>query len=360
MKTINLNKPKISLKTRLKVNRVLKSGILTQGKEVSGFEEGFSNYVEERPCVAVNSGTSGLITALLALNIGVGDEVIVPSFTFAASANSILLVGAKPIFIDIYPDTYCLDESKLKELINFKTKAIMAVHIFGLPSNMHEICRIAKDNKLFVIEDAAQAHLARIGSQPVGTFGDAAVFSFYPTKNMTSAEGGMVVFANKDLARVGRLLRNQGMEEKYKNEIAGFNFRMSEIHAAIGKSQLKQIESWTEKRIQNASTLARMIEAVASPETPNTFKHVFHQYTIRVVKNRDKVIEYLLSKKIQTGVFYPVPVHELKPFKSDIKLSQTDIACKEVLSLPVHPHLSRRDLIRIADSVNFVLEKNKI
>jgi perosamine synthetase len=358
MKIINLNKPKISLKTRLKVNSVLKSGILTQGKEVSGFEEDFSNYVEERPCVAVNSGTSGLITALLALNVGVGDEVIVPSFTFAASANAILLVGAKPIFIDIHPNTYCLDESKLKKLINSKTKAIMAVHIFGLPANMQEICRIAKENKLFVIEDAAQAHLARIGSQSVGTFGDAAVFSFYPTKNMTSAEGGMVVFANKDLARIGRLLRNQGMEEKYKNEIAGFNFRMSEIHAAIGKSQLKQVESWTEKRIQNANSLARMIEAVAPPETPNTFKHVFHQYTIRIVKYRSKVIEHLSSKKIQTGVFYPVPVHELKPFRYDIKLSETDIACKEVLSLPVHPHLSKRDLIRIADSVNFILARS--
>lgn len=357
MKLINLSKPKISLNTRIKVNRVLKSGILTQGKEVSGFEEDFSKFVEGRTCVAVNSGTSGLITALLALNIGVGDEVIVPSFTFAASANAILLVGAKPVFIDINPNTYCLDESRLKKLVNSRTKAIMAVHLFGLPANMQQICKIAKANKLYVIEDAAQAHLAQIGSQPVGTFGDAAVFSFYPTKNMTAGEGGIVVFKEKDLARVGRLLRNQGMEEKYKNEIAGFNFRMSEIHAAIGKSQLKQIESWTERRIQNANRLTSMIETAVQPQTPKNFKHVYHQYTIRVVKQRDKVVKHLATRKIQTGVFYPIPVHELKPFKSKLSLPETELACKEVLSLPIHPFLSKKDLTRIADSINFALAR---
>lgn len=358
MKQIKLNQPKISRSTRRQVSRVLKSGQLTQGKEVTAFENEFSNLVDGKPCVAVNSGTSGLITALMALNIGYGDEVIVPSFTFAASANAIKIVGAHPRFVDINPATYCLDEAKLELLINDKTKAIMVVHMFGLPANMEKVIRLAIKYKLFIIEDAAQAHLARIGNNAVGTFGDVAVFSFYPTKNMTTAEGGMVVFRENQTARRGKLLRNQGMEERYKNEIIGFNFRMSEVHSVIGRAQLKKIASWTEKRIENANFLSSLLEFNDPPVIPNGYRHVFHQYTIRICKDRNKVIEFLNSRSIQCGVFYPTPVHKLDSFKIPLTLPETEKACAEVLSLPVHPHLSRRQIIRIASDLNLIQSLN--
>jgi dTDP-4-amino-4,6-dideoxygalactose transaminase len=348
MKRIQLAKPKIGIREKTAVLRVLQSGNLAQGPEVKKFESHFSKLVEERECVAVNSGTSALHLALLSLGVGPGDEVIVPSFTFAATANSVALTGAKPVFVDIDPSTFNIDPAQITSAITARTKAIQVVHLYGLPAKMDSIQVIAKRHNLLIIEDAAQAHMAQIDGQPVGTFGDAAAFSFYPTKNMTAGEGGMVVLKESAVARLCRLYRNQGMEQKYQNEVVGFNYRMTDIHAAIGIQQLKKLGFWTEQRIQNAEYLSRQIDSSETPVTPNGYKHVFHQYTVTLTQNRDLISKYLDQKGISNGVYYPTPVHALPSFDLNLELPNTREACETALSLPIHPSLSRADLKRIA------------
>ena len=324
---------------------------------VAKFESDFSKFVGDRECVAVNSGTSALHLALLSLGLGPGDEVIVPSFTFAATANSVALTGAKPVFVDIDPKTFNMDPSLIEPAITKRTKAIQVVHLYGLPADMNRILNIAAKHGLLVIEDAAQAHLAEISGQKVGTFGDAAAFSFYPTKNMTSGEGGMIVFKNSVAARTSRLLRNQGMEKRYQNELVGFNLRMTDIHAAIGIEQLKKIEKRTEVRIRNASFMNSRLPANITPFTPVDSKHVFHQYTVRLASNRDAISTELSALGIGNSVYYPTQVHKLPSFQSDLKLLQTQLATEQVLSLPVHPSLSKRDLFRITDGLLRLMEK---
>lgn len=359
MKIIPLAKPIIGRKERKAVIRVLKSGNLAQGPEVKAFENEFSRLVEDRTCVAVNSGTSALHLALLSLGIGPGDEVIVPSFTFAATANSVSICGAIPVFVDIEPSTFNIDPLEIEKAITNKTKAIQVVHLYGLPANMPRIMELARKYKLLVIEDAAQAHLASIEGRPVGTFGDAAAFSFYPTKNMTSGEGGMIVFKNPEAARMARLYRNQGMEKRYENEVIGFNLRMTEIHAAIGRAQLNKLKERTRQRQENAIYLSdRISSQVILPIQPEGYSHVFHQYTIRVPGNRDIFGENLVKLGVGNGVYYPIPVHELPAYKIEKNIPVTRKICKEVLSLPVHSALSKSDLNRVADSVNQLSEAN--
>lgn len=352
MSEIRLARPIIGFREIISVVRVLISGKLAQGKYVGNFESEFSKLVMSRECVAVNSGTSGLHVALLALGVGPGDEVIVPSFTFAATANSVSLTGATPVFADIDFDTFNISTRSIEELITPRTKAIQVVHLYGLPADMSAVVDIAREHNLLIIEDAAQAHLASIKGQPVGTFGDAAVFSFYPTKNMTSGEGGMVVLKDSEIARTVRLLRNQGMEKRYENEIVGMNLRMTEMHAAIGLEQLKKISKWTAKRIKNATYLSRELKTVVCPETPPGYTHVYHQYTIKVNGDRDSFIEYLRSHGIESGIYYPKPVHRLPAFNIDITLPNTERACSQVISLPIHPKLKNKDLRRIVRVLN--------
>lgn len=357
MKSIPIAKPLIGRDDIRAVVKVMKSGGLAQGPQVLNFESEFSDYVGSRECVAVNSGTSALHLALLSLGIGAGDEVIVPSFTFAATANSVALTGATPIFVDIDPNTYNMDPQLIERAISPKTKAIQVVHLYGLPADMPRISEIAKKYKLLLIEDAAQAHLAEINGQRVGTFGDAAAFSFYPTKNMTSGEGGMVVLKNTEEARLCRLYRNQGMEQRYHNEVVGFNLRMTDIQAAIGISQLKKVSKWTEQRKENANYLNSKIESVTTPVTPNGFSHVFHQYTVRIARNRDLFSKELTKLGIGNSVYYPTQVHRLPSFAISLELPNTQYATEQLLSLPVHPSLSKKDLNRITDAVNQVGKK---
>ena len=352
MKEIPIAKPRINWREQLAVMRVLRSGSLAQGPEVKLFEEEFSKIVGDRECVAVNSGTSALHVSLLALGIGSGDEVILPSFTFAATANVVALVGATPVFVDIDPKTFCIDADLIQSAISKKTKAIIVVHLYGLAADMTKILEIAKINSLLVVEDAAQAHLASIDNKNVGTFGDAAAFSFYPTKNMTSGEGGMVVLKNSKDARICRLLRNQGMESKYQNEVIGFNLRMTDIHAAIGRCQLRKLSEATEKRIKNAQYLSQKLNSEFIPYVPTGFKHVFHQYTVRIKDSRNDFSVALQNLGIGNSVYYPTQVHKLPSFNLDLILRETELATREVLSLPVHPSLTKRQLIRISDSFN--------
>ena len=352
MKKIPIAKPQIGWRERSAVNRVLKSLSVAQGPEVKAFESEFSKIVGDRECVAVNSGTSALHLSLIALGISKGDEVIVPSFTFAATANVVKLVDAIPVFIDIDPLTYCLNPEQIEKSITPKTKAIIVVHLYGLPANMIKIVEIAKKYSLLIIEDAAQAHSAAINNSNVGTFGDAAAFSFYPTKNMTSGEGGMIVLNSSTSARTCRLLRNQGMEQRYKNEIAGFNLRMTDIHAAIGRIQLKKLPAATSKRITNANFLTKMLNTESTPFVPEGYTHVFHQYTVRIKKNRDQFSSELSKLGIGNEVYYPTPVHKLPSYNSNLQLTETDNATNEVISLPVHPSLSSAQLKKIVKGFN--------
>ena len=231
-------KPLIGDEERAAVDRVLRSGMIAGGAEVAAFEREFAaQVVDGRTCVAVSSGTSGQHLGLLAAGVGPGDEVIVPSFTFAATANSVALTGATPVFADIEPDYFCLDPDAVQAAVTPRTKGIMPVHLYGHPADMTRLQAVADRHGLAVYEDAAQAHAASWQGRPVGTFGSFAMFSLYPTKNMTSGEGGMVSCADEDLARMMRLLRNQGMERRYENEVVGFNARMTDVHAAIGRVQ---------------------------------------------------------------------------------------------------------------------------
>lgn len=351
---INIANPDIGRAEIKAVKRVMKSGGLAQGPEVLAFEQEFSKkLVSGMHSVAVNSGTSALHLMLLAHSIGRGDEVIVPSFSFAATANSVALTGAKPVFADIDISTYCIDPKSVESLITSKTKAIMVVHLYGMPANMRAIKAIAKKHNLLVFEDAAQAHGAMINGVYAGTFGDGAAFSFYPTKNMTSGEGGMITSDNMEIDRRLRMLRNQGMEKRYQNEIVGFNCRMTDIHAAIGRVQLKKIDRYNNYRIENAKYMNENLEGVIVPVTPKGYKHVYHQYTIRVEgHDRDKFVKELEKAGIGSGVYYPTPIHKLPSFNTRDKLPMTALAATQVVSLPVHPKLSTKELHQIVIAVN--------
>jgi dTDP-4-amino-4,6-dideoxygalactose transaminase len=326
---------------------------------VAAFEAEFSaHFVDGRPVVAVNSGTSGLHLGLLAAGVGPGDEVIVPSFTFAATANSVALTGATPVFADIEPETFTLDPASVEAAITARTKGIMPVHLYGHPARMTELGALADSHGLALYEDAAQAHGAALGGRPVGTFGAFAMFSLYPTKNMTSGEGGMIAAADDRIARNARLLRNQGMERQYENEVIGFNARMTDIHAAIGRVQLTKVDAWTEARRHNAAVLDENLRGVVVPPVADGARHVYHQYTVRVPEDRDGFVQALKEEHgVGSGVYYPIPNHRLpslERFAPGLHLDQTERAAAEVVSLPVHPSLVEADLERIVTAVNAV------
>ncbi|MBO1767480.1 DegT/DnrJ/EryC1/StrS family aminotransferase [Allobranchiibius sp. GilTou38] len=347
-------KPIIGDEERAAVDRVMRSGMLAQGPEVKAFEEEFDEHFGlGRACVAVNSGTSGLHLGLLSSGVKAGDEVIVPSFTFAATANSVALTGATPVFADISADDFCLDPAAVEAAITERTVAIMPVHLYGHPAKMEQLLAIADRHGLAVFEDAAQAHGASLNGTPVGAFGKFGMFSLYPTKNMTSGEGGMVTAADAETERLLRLYRNQGMAQQYHNEVVGLNNRMTDIHAAIGREQLKKVGGWTKQRQENAAYLTANLEGVTPPPVADGAVHVYHQYTVRVPQDRDGFAKALREEyKIGSGMFYPVPNHELRPFQVDVELPETARAAAECLSLPVHPSLSEDDLGRIVGAVN--------
>ncbi len=357
-------KPIIDDEERAAVDRVLRSGMIAQGPEVAAFEQEFgTHFADGRPTVAVNSGTAGQHLGLLATGVGPGDEVIVPSFTFAATGNSVALTGATPVFVDIEPEFFTLDPAAVRAAITPRTKGIMPVHLYGHPFLVDQIEEIAREHGLAIYEDAAQAHGASWSGRQVGTIGDFAMFSLYPTKNMTSGEGGMVTCANDAIARDLRLLRNQGMEKQYENEVVGFNARMTDIHAAIGRVQLTKVDAWTAKRQQNAVVLNEGLAGVAGVTTPKVADgavHVYHQYTIRVdAGERDRLRQALADEhNVGSGVYYPIPNHRLPSlakYAPGLDLPETEKAAREVLSLPVHPSLTDADLERIIGAVVAVL-----
>lgn len=358
-------RPLIGAEERAAVDAVLAGGMVVQGPQVAAFEEEFSaRVVGGAHCVAVNSGTSAQHLAALASGAGADREaeVIVPSFTFAATANSVAIAGARPVFADIDPVTFTLDPASVEAAVTERTIAIEVVHLYGLPADMPEILDIARRHGLAVWEDCAQAHAAAIGDEPVGAFGAWGSFSFYPTKNMTSLEGGMVSTADAGLARRVRLLRNQGMERQYANEVVGLNNRMTDVAAAVGRVQLTRLAGWTAARRANAAALDAGLAGapgVVTPHVPSGYTHVYHQYTIRLegasAAERDEVAKVLREQwRVGTGVYYPIPNHRLPslaPYAPGADLPGTEKAARECLSLPVHPSLSEADLERIVRAV---------
>ena len=335
---------------------VLDSGMLAQGPKVAEFEKAFADYCGTKYAIATSSGTTALHTALLAHGIGEGDEVITSSFTFIASANSVLYTGAKPVFVDIEASSFNLDPKLIEAAITDRTKAIMPVHLFGMSSNMTEIMAIAKKHNLIVLEDACQSHGAKFMNQKVGSFGSGA-FSLYPTKNMTSAEGGMITSDDESFNEECRIIRQHGMRRRYYHDDLGFNFRMTDVHAAIGVEQLKKLPEFNKARQINAAFYSEHLSGVVVPPVSEGADHVYHQYTIRVPESqRDAMVAYLKENGVGCGVYYPVPVHQQSYYTKNLgyqqSLPESEKAAKEVLSLPVHPALSPADLEQVVDAVN--------
>lgn len=353
---INIAKPQIGEEEKKAVLEVLDSGIIAQGPRVKAFEEAFAAMCGVKHAIATTSGTTALHVALLAAGIGEGDEVITSPFTFIASANSVLYTGARPVFVDIDPVTYNMDPALIEAAITPRTKAILPVHLFGLSCDMDAIMAIAQKHNLAVIEDACQSHGALYKGKRVGSFG-IGTFSLYPTKNMTSAEGGMITTDDDALDEECRVLRQHGMRRRYYHDELGFNFRMTDVHAAIGLEQLKKLEGRNQQRKANAQFLSEHLKGVAVPCVPEGLEHVYHQYTVRVPGGkRDALRAFLQENGVGSEVYYPVPVHKQSFYVSDlgydVTLPEAERAALEVLSLPVHPALSQTDLETIVSKVN--------
>ncbi len=350
--------PMIGEEERTAVLAVLDSGQLAQGPVVEAFEREFADWCGVKHAVALNSGTAALHLLMLAHGVKDGDEVITAPFTFVASANAALFVGARPVFVDIEPDTFCLDPAKVEAAITTRTRAIIAIDMYGHPAAVDDLKAIADRHGLVLIEDACQAHGAAIGRRKAGALGVSATFSYYPTKNMTTGEGGMVTTPDDEIAAAVRALRQHGASERYHHDVLGYNFRMTEIAAAIGRAQLVKLEGFNERRRQNAARLNHglgSIEGLTPPMERAGFRHVYHQYTVRVARNRDGMQQLLGRMGIGTAVHYPVPVHRQPLYVGlgygNDRMPVSEAASEQVLSLPVHPQLTTPDLDRIIDSV---------
>jgi hypothetical protein len=355
---IGIAKPIIGSEEKQAVLDVLESGQLIQGEKVAAFEAAFADYHGAKHGIAMNNGTTALMASMMAHNIDVGDEVIIPSFSFFATASSVLSVKARPVFVDIDPETFCMSPEAVEAAITPKTVAIMPVHLYGHPADMTRLEAICQKHGLMLLEDSAQAHGAKIGERYVGTWGTAS-FSFYPSKNMTTTEGGMVLTNDDEIARKLRMIRNQGMNQQYYHEVIGYNFRMTNVTAAMGLVQLQHLPAWTAQRIANAKFLSERIESVKTPVTAPDCTHVYHQYTVRVPEGveRDAVVKQLNDRGIGARIYYPIPIHcqpviQAMDGYKNLDLPETDKATKEVFSLPVHPALTAEELDYIVKEVN--------
>ena len=360
---IPISKPLIDESEIKNVVEVLRSGMLASGEWVKKFEEQFAEYIGVKYAVATTSGTVALDIALKALGVKSGDEVIVPDFTFIATANAVLFQNAKPVFADVDEKTFTIDPDDVLEKITPRTKAIIGVHLFGHPFDVKAIQEICEDHNLFLIEDCAQAHGAEYKGKKVGCFGTVSCFSFYATKNMTTGEGGMVLTNNKEIERRLRLIINHGQNKKYLHTVLGYNYRMTNIQAAIGIAQLKKLEVFNEKRIRNARYLNKHLKApLETPYKKNNVKHVYHQYVVKIKEDfpmkRDELINYLSEKGIGSAIHYPLPIHKQPLYQKlgyprDLCPVSTELS-KVVLSLPVHPALTHEDLRYICETINDV------
>jgi dTDP-4-amino-4,6-dideoxygalactose transaminase len=353
---IPISKPYIGDAEKKAVMAVLESGFLVQGARTSSFEERFAQVCGTKYAIAVSSGTSALLIALLANGIGPGAEVITTAFTFAATANAILFAGAKPVFVDIEEDTFNLDTRQVEQAITQRTKAILPVHLYGYMCDMAGLEEIARRYHLPIIEDACQAITAAYHGRFAGSFGTG-TFSLYATKNIMTGEGGMITTNDEETAEKCRLLRNHGMTRRYYHDFMGFNFRMTDIQAAIGLAQLDRLAGFTAKRRANAEYYNNHIHSVVTPRVKPGYEHVWHQYTIRVNggRKRDNAVKKLSEADIGTGIYYPVPLHHQQYIREaigDVSLPVTEKMSKEVISIPIHPLLTPQERELIVAQVN--------
>jgi len=364
---IPINRPSIGKEEIEAVVEVLKSGILSEksgrGPRVLQFEKEFSKYVGAKHAVAVSTGTAALHSALLAVGIQPGDEVVVPSFTFSATAEAIVLAGGRPSFADIDADTYSITPESIEAALTSKTKAILPVDMYGLCADMDPIVELARNRGLVVIDDAAHAHGAEYKGRRAGSIGDAACFSFYPGKNMTTGEGGIATTNDDDLAEQMRMIRTHGEERPYWVSRQGHNYHMPEIAAALGIVQLRKLPGFLEERRRNAEYLIEKLGVLGKlvmPKEPADRKHAWYLFSPRLrganAGKRNKLVEKLRSRNIGAAVYYESPVHML-PYFRDLQstrrsaLPETERACRQIFSLPVHPQLRQTELQFVADSV---------
>ncbi len=361
---IPINAPRIDEREIEMVTKVLKSGVLTArvggSSMVSSFEQAYAKLVEAKHAVAVNSGTAALHMALLAAGVKPGDEVIVPSFTFVATVEVVVLCGAQPVFVDISPLTYNIDTEKFRKAVNAKTRAVIPVDLYGLSAEMQVISKIAKEHNLVVVEDAAQAHgAAYLGKSP-GYFADMTCWSFYASKNMTTGEGGMITTDNDEYAEALRCMKSHGEKGEYVSFMLGHNYRMPEIAAAIGITQLEKLPTFLEKRRRNAQRLTEklsLVKRLTLPTEPEGYKHSWYLYTVRLKNSnraeRNKTVEELRKRGIGATVYYNTPIHFMPYYRQFAahSLPETEKASEQVFSLPVHPGVTLREINYIVDSV---------
>ena len=336
------------------IQRVLKSGWFILGEETEKFEDEFSKYIGAKFGIGVNSGSDALYLAVKSLGISAGDEVITVSHTMISTVDAITRNGAKPIFVDINPETYLMDTSKVEAKISDKTRAILPVHLYGQPEDMDPLMEIAEKHGLNVIEDACQAHGAKYRNVKVGSIGDIGCFSFYPTKNLGAyGDGGMLTTSNKELADKLIKMRNYGQSAKYYHDFVGVNSRLDEIQAAILRSKLHHLDEWNEKRRKTAKLYTDLLSKteVKTPIEKEYARHVYHLYVIRH-KHRDKLQEYLLKQGVQTLIHYPIPVHNQRAYMRSDKLPITEKICGEILSLPIYPWLKEDEVKTISEHIN--------
>ncbi|HJQ76456.1 MAG TPA: DegT/DnrJ/EryC1/StrS family aminotransferase [Acidimicrobiia bacterium] len=352
---IVLSRPSIGSDEIAAVTQVLQSGMLASGPRVARFEEEFAAAIGAAHGVAVGSGTAALHLALLAMGIGAGDEVIVPSFTFAASANSVMMTGATPVFADIDPDDFTIHASTIEPLITERTKAVMPVHLYGQMAPIGEIGDLADHAGIDVVEDAAQAHLAESDGRSAGSVGRVGAFSFYPTKNMTTGEGGMITTSDPQLAERARWLRNQGMAGRYDHRIVGLNERMTEMEAAIGLVQLAKLATWTQRRREIAAIYRERLDtSLGLPIERADAKHVYHQFTLAPM-DRAPLVAALSKAEIGHDIYYPKATHQLEPYRGgDHDLPVTEEMVDRVVSIPIRPDLTDDEIDQIVAALDEV------
>ncbi len=356
---VDLESQYAGIKTEVfnKINEVLDSRAFIQGKFVEEFENTFSKIEGTKFTVGCSNGTSAITLALKALDVGVGDEVITTAHTFIATGEAICHVGATPVFVDIDPDTYTIDPERIEAAITDQTKAIIPVHIYGNPCKMDEIMKIARQCGLFVVEDCAQAHLAKYNGKHLGTFGDMGTFSFYPGKNLGAyGDAGCVITQDENYAIQLKKLRDHGRLNKYEHDIVGYNFRMDGIQAGILQVKLNYIEKWTRNRQKNAQYYDSIFNdlGIKIIQSFDNSEPVYHLYVIQI-DDRDKVMESLKEKKISCGVHYPLPLHHQPAFKylnyGKDSLPYTESAANRILSLPMYPELTEKQIDYICNEV---------
>ncbi len=364
---IPVARPIIGEKEKNAVQEVMASGMLAAGARVKEFEERFAEKVGTTQAIATSSGTTALQALMFGLGLGPGDRVLTTPFTFIATTNTILNTGARPVFADIEPRTFNLDPDQAEVILarDSSIKAILVVHLYGLPCQMADFEQLTEKYGVDLIEDAAQAHGAAFAEKPVGSFGRAGMFSFYPTKNMTTGEGGMVVTSDDVLARKIRLFINHGASERYNHKQLGFNFRMTEMAGAMGLCQLERLDEFVAIRRSNAEFYDQRLAPIPEVETPHIPPQCFHSYNLYTLRcqKRDQLQSYLREKEIGTGTHYPRALHQQPYYQEmgfgDYSLPYAEKAGEEVLSIPIHPGLAPGDLEKIRDSINSFYEARR-